>query len=334
MIKSKGKIILITGLIVTIGFLGQVRLISADEAMDQIMTSYYQFSVEFNPEMPGPNQDVRAKIVTYSFDVDRAQITWILNGKVALSGIGEKEFSFKTGDLNTLTTLRVRVIVVDQGKTYRPEQSFSFKASDVDVLWQAENYVPASYKGKALATSRSLIKVTAIPYFSSPASKLIYKWEIDQKAYPELSGIGKNSITFLSTYSSNWHNIRVTVSDLNQTTTAQKRLRIDIRDPNIILYNDHPLEGPHYGVALIDKVTMGGSDFSIRAEPYFFSLKDLKNLAYQWFMNNEVIKIEDLPNIISLRKPEIGSGRAEIAVSINNKINIFQFADRRLTINF
>jgi len=37
------------------------------------------FSIELVPDNPRPNQAVSAKIVSYQFDINRSDITWILN---------------------------------------------------------------------------------------------------------------------------------------------------------------------------------------------------------------------------------------------------------------
>ncbi len=51
----------------------------------------------------------------------------------------------------------------------------SFQPADVDILWEAQNYAPAGYKGKALPVSGSQIKITAIPYFPGSSSTSLPK---------------------------------------------------------------------------------------------------------------------------------------------------------------
>lgn len=126
------------------------------------VSDLYDWSVEFTPDTPGPNTAVSATIVSYSFDVNRAGIVWILNGQTKLRGTGQKTFSFTTGNLGSQTNVSV-LITTDTGVDL--QKNFSFKPADVDILWSAQNYVPAAYKGKSMPVSGSMIKVTAIPHF-------------------------------------------------------------------------------------------------------------------------------------------------------------------------
>ena len=48
------------------------------------------FFIKTSPESPGPDTEVAAEVVSFNFDVNRAYITWILNGKTGLKGKGEK----------------------------------------------------------------------------------------------------------------------------------------------------------------------------------------------------------------------------------------------------
>jgi len=288
------------------------------------------FFVEFSPETPGPNASVFANLISYSFDVNRASITWTLNGEIRLQGTGQKNFSFTTGNLGTRTNVSVS-ITTDTGA--KLTNSFSFQAADVDILWEALNYTPLNYKGKSLATSGSLIRITAIPYFPESSSKLIYEWQIDYKNFPDVSGTGKNSFVFKSADIYNKNKIGLTVSNYDRSIIAKKSVNIEIMAPKVIFYEEGPLEGPKYNKALAGDIQLGQDEIIVRAEPYFFSIKDLEKLSYEWLMNGEKVIPEEFPNILSLRKGE-SSGRSLINVKASNPLNILQYADNSLGINY
>jgi len=288
------------------------------------------FSVEFSPETPGPNTTVSASLISYSFDVNRASITWILNGQTKLRGTGQKNFSFTTGNLGSRTNISVSITSEDGVQL---QKNFSFQAADVDILWEALNYTPANYKGKSLATSGSLIRITAIPYFPESSSKLIYEWQIDYKNFPDVSGIGKNSFVFKSADIYNKNKIGLTVSNYDRSIVAKKSVDIEIRAPKIVFYEESPLEGPKYNRALVGDIQMAQDEIIVRAEPYFFSIKDLAKLSYEWLMNEEKVIPEEFPNILSLRKGE-SPGRSLINIKASNPLNILQYADSSLGINY
>ena len=235
-----------------------------------------------------------------------------------------------TGNLGTKTTLRV-LITTDNG--VQLEKGFSFRAADVDILWEALNYTPLAYKGKALPVSGSLIKITAIPYFSESSSRLIYEWQIDYKNFPDISGMGKNSFVFKSADIYNTNKIGLTVSNYDRSVVAQKSVAIEIGAPKVIFYEESPLEGVKYNKALTGDVQMEQDEIIIEAEPYFFSLSDLGKISYEWMMNSEKIIPEEFPNVLSLRKGET-SGRSLIELKASNPSNVLQYADTRLGINY
>lgn len=288
------------------------------------------FFVEFSPETPGPNTSVSANLVSYSFDVNRSNIIWVLNGQTKLRGTGQKNFSFTTGNLGSRTDVSVS-ITTDAGVQLR--KNFSFQAADVDILWEALNYTLANYKGKSLATSGSLIRITAIPYFPESSSRLIYEWQIDYKNFPDVSGMGKNSFVFKSADIYNKNKIGLTVSNYDRSVVAKKSVDIEILAPKVVFYEESPLEGPKYNKALIGDVQLEQDEIIVRAELYFFSIKDLEKISYEWFMNEEKVLPEEFPNVLSLRKGE-SSGGSLIDVKISNPANILQYADNSLEINY
>ncbi len=294
------------------------------------------FTIEISPDNPGPNAKISAKIVSYSFDVDRANISWFVNGAKKLSGKGEKSFSFNIGEIGSKTTL-VASIVTDQGITV--EKSLTFRPAGLDILWEADNYTPPSYRGKALLSSESRIKITAFPEFIyngekiSP-SNLIYDWEINSKKKIDMSGYGKRTISYKLSSLSREENIKVTVSSSNKTIVAEKTIKLATTAPKIVFYQENLLEGPQYNVAFNKETDLSGDGVSVRAEPYFFSNSHLKQLTYQWKMNNKAIESGEKNNVIDFRRDSGESGSALIILDIQNPISILQSAINNLKINF
>lgn len=287
------------------------------------------FFVEFSPENPGPNETVFTKTNSYSFDINRADISWILNGKTALKGKGEKNFSFKTGDIGSKTSLSVSII---NENGISATKNFVFKIADADLIWEALTYTPSNYKGRALASSGSIIKIVAIPHFAEAASKLIYEWNLDNKNKPNSSGAGKQTFTFKSADLFESNVVKVKVSNYDRSTVVEKRVNINIISPKIIFYEESPLFGTKYNTALSNNLKLNSGEITLRAEPYYFS--NYKSLSFEWLMNIKKIIPDDFLNILSLRVGEGGSGSSDIKLKVNNPINILQFGDNNLRIEY
>ncbi len=294
------------------------------------------FTIEISPENPGPNEKVSAEIVSYSFDVNRSSIAWILDGTAKLSGRGEKKFSFSTGNSGSKTTLRAS-IVTEKGISL--EKILTFRPAGLEILWEAGTFTPPFYKGKALLSPESTIKITAFPEFIyngekiSPAN-LIYDWEINSKKKTDMSGYGKRTISYKLSSFSREEDIKVTVSSYSKTIVAEKRIKIVATSPKIVFYQENPLEGAQYNKALEKENDLFGGEISVRAEPYFFSNSNLNQLSYQWKMNGNLMEAGGGKNAVDFRAGEGISGSALIDLVIQNPISILQTASSNFKINF
>lgn len=294
------------------------------------------FTVEIFPESPGPNERVSAEIVSYSFDVNRSSISWIIDGTAKLSGRGEKKFSFSTGNSGSKTTLKVS-IVTEKGVPM--EKTFTFRPAGLDILWETDTYTPPFYKGKALLSQESTIKITAFPEFIYNGEKispsdLVYDWEINSKKRTDMSGYGKRTISYKLSSFSREEDIKVTVSSYSKIIIAEKRIKIETIPPKIIFYQENPLEGAQYNKALEKETDLYGGEISVRAESYFFSNSNLSQLSYQWKMNGNSIETEGRKNIIDFRTGEGIIGSALVDLVVQNPINILQSASSNFRINF
>ena len=81
------------------------------------------FSIELVPDNPRPNQAVSVKVVSYQFDVNRSDITWILDGKIIAQGNGKKTADFVLPPLGKESVLIVNIIT-NQGVKTSKTKSF------------------------------------------------------------------------------------------------------------------------------------------------------------------------------------------------------------------
>ena len=294
------------------------------------------FSIELVPDNPRPNQAVSAKIVSYQFDVNRSAITWILDGKTIVSGTGEKTADFVLPSLGKESVLTVNIITNQGVKTSKTKK---FSGSDIDFLWSANTSVPAGYKGKALAGRKAFIKITALPnlYLASGTisrSNLVYEWTFNYKNLPDDSGADKNTL-FIRLNDLGDYVVGVKVSTKDKRTSFQKFLHLSAEgvSPKAVFYKDDPLEGPFYGKALGNKISLKTKDINIRAEPYFFN-QEKGEAIYRWSMNGKSVKSGKKPNTISLVSEE-SSGQARISFEMEKEVeNSLQTAEGGVNIAF
>lgn len=306
---------------------GPALLADLSEAQNNYLPQNEAFMVEFSPENPGPNASVTAQAISYTFDINRANIAWFLNGKKAGAG---KMFSFRTGAIGSKTTVEALVTTYEGQKL---NKSFSFQAAEVDLLWETATYVPYFYRGKALPSNRSVVKVTAFPFGLKLAdSKLIYEWTLNDTKQTDQSGPAKKSFSFTSSRSGD-DIVEINVSTPDGTITGTNRVEIVASQPKISFYEENALEGPLYQKELGDNLDINKPEFIVRAEPYFFSLKNLAGAAYEWMINDKIISTPQKPNLIRLTIPEGAKGYSTIKLSVQNQTNIFETAKKFLQAN-
>jgi hypothetical protein len=304
-------------------------------------------SFQTNPKTPGPNQLVTVSLQSYAIDLDSANLTWYVDKEVVANGIGEKSIQTMVKDLGETVTINVVILAANSA---RYDKQFLLRPIEVDLLWEADTFVPPFYKGKALPTYKSIVKLSAIPRFntfSSNPSRYSYAWTANQIQNLE-QGIGKQSVLVPMKYSGSSVPIEVTVTDLSALgdttgTTSATRLnngsamqRIVAINPLLLFYEDAPLLGVRFNQALSGGVTTNGTSFTLRAVPYFFSNDDIvnANLSYTWQQDRQKLNPSMDPNILVLGKEGTAAQVSTIGLLIQNSKRILQSANAGVTINF
>lgn len=274
------------------------------------------------PETPGPNSDVRIQANGVGAFLGDAQITWTVNGAVVKSGVGERLLTFKTGALGTRSTVSVRIVSDTQGTLTR---SFTFSPSLVNMVWEADTTVPPLYKGKALYSAGSGLKVVAFPVVYSGASRvaanaLSYQWYRNEEPLTAQSGLGKFVLTFVG---DQLLNAEVVTVDVYYGTNKVARGEVVVApvDPFIALYERSAVRGPLYDAAFPQNIQLYEQEISVQAEPFYFSSTAKKNgvLQYSWTLNDTPVEGPDSARgVLTLRQAGSGAGQTALSVAIQN----------------
>ncbi len=295
--------------------------------------------LSISPLNPNPNQDVSATISSHSTDLDKANISWLINNQETSKGIGKKSFSFRMGSLGTPTVLSVSIETLE-GQTV--SKNITITPADVDMLWEAyDTYAPPFYKGRILAPSQGQYKVVAMPNIINQNGKvdvtnLSYDWKKDDDNQIDSSGWGKNYFIFQNSYLDKNNVVEVAVSDISGGTNASGKINLQPIDPKILFYENDPTLGTKWETSLSDGFSIDSNGKTIVAEPYFFSPKNINSgdLDFGWSLNGNKIDAPNPKNILSV-KPEAGqSGDATISLDINNINTLFQEMAKQITVSF
>ncbi len=289
-------------------------------AQAQALPDPVQFIV--GPENPGPEEQVVIVAEGVGAFLGESTITWKENGKVSLTGVGERTFRFTTGALGSQTTILVTINSAAQGQI---ERTFIFRPSIVNLIWEADTTAPLFYQGKTLYSGGSALSVVAFPIVIVNNSlvssqSLSFQWSRNDEPMTSQSGLGRNRITFTGDQLQAGEDVRVDVY-FGAARVGQGRVTIPAEKPFVLLYERDPLRGMILDQAFPSAISLEGNEITIQAEPYFFSKgsKTAGLLEYQWTLNREAITGPDTSRgLLTLRQSGEGAGAAEVGVEVQN----------------
>lgn len=274
--------------------------------------------VETTPKIPGPNEEVKLKLNSYSFNLNNYYIAWFENGERKSADYGNRDYIFTTGNSGEVTN--ITAVVEYENQVFRKELRFA--PSQVNLLWEVTDaYVPPFYKGKALPIQQSQIKITAIPETlliePSDAPNLIYYWDRNYTRQQSGSGFGKQSFEFTADPLGVNEKITVTSNDRRENSFATNTIDIptDVYKPKILFYE---FNGDRLmtNKALNTNNVINGDTVKLSFHPLYMSSvqPNFIDLFVNWSINNNPQPPQDFEKQNELY---ITSGGEAGAVDIN-----------------
>lgn len=301
-------------------------------------SSIEQVSIDINPKEPEVGQDVKVFVQSSLTDLNRAVITWYLNGKTVSQGTGITSTIIQAPNSGE-TAIIIASIKTFEGQNIR--KVINVTPTTIDLIWESNGYTPTMYKGRSGFTLGNTLTVTAIPHFFDSSKKmidpsnLVYTWKKGEKVLQSSSGYGKNSVTVESGVIDEDMDIEVQVTNKTSTISGRAALSISSQPPKVRFYEDSDVFG-----LLLNKATdifkLTNSDAKIRAIPYYFSKEDLANnrVKFSWSINGRENDALEGNDAVNLTKNEGSEGNAEIFISVENLDHIFEQASQKLNVFF
>ena len=294
--------------------------------------------VNIVPQNPAPGENVNITLNSYVDNLNSVSISWSVNGKNSVSGIGKKSFSVNAPAAGLQTTV-IATVALPDGDI---QTKIIIRPSVMVLLWQADDsYVPPFYKGKALPSPQSEVKVVAMPEIKSSSSmmnpnNLVYTWKQDYNNAQDASGYGKNSFVYTNDYLDNSNNIDVIASTTDQTSSSEASIDIGTYQPTIVFYKNDINMGTLWENILADGHKVTG-DETIEAAPYFISPQDIRIPTLSWIcsINDSLVNILGVrKNLLPLKVQAGVSGTSKINLQIQSSDKIFENVSKEINVNF
>jgi hypothetical protein len=319
-------------------FMGTL-LVAAPLAHAQLANSDDPLNLIVAPETPGPYQQVQLEVQGIGPFLGNSIITWSRNGQVVARGLGKTGFSFTTGAIGTADKIDIDVNS-PQGEYKR---IYVFAPSLVDMLWEADTSVPLFYQGKSLYSAGSKLKILAYPVVAvgnkiATNDKLTFQWSLNDTPALSQSGLGKNTFIFNGSMLHQSETAKVDIY-YSGAKVAHGQISVPAVNPMLLVYNKDPLRGEVIDQALPTTFSLGSSEVTLQAEPYYFDNTSLRSgkVSYSWMLNNqETTGPQSAQGILTLRQSGQGKGFASLSIEAQNSsaTSLLQQAQTELSILF
>lgn len=286
-----------------------------------------------DPQFPSPHTHVVISLDDYSLDTTGASIAWYVHNLEQKESRNERSITITTGGIGEKESVRV---VLTRTNTPALSASIDILPVEIDIILEADTYVPYFYKGKALPSLESNMRAIAVVHDNSKTldSAYAYKWSVGETV---LSGGAQKGKNVIETVMPHYDNKPLTVEVFDSTSgkiIGKKSILLKGSTPELHFYEHSPLKGLSHK-ELSTPFALIGEETTIYAEPYFMNgVSHEQNMLFKWTIDGEPANHDtNTPNAITLRHVG-GSGSADVGVSIVSKTQIPQFVEKVFKILF
>lgn len=154
---------------------------------------------------------------------------------------------------------------------------------NIELIWSADTYAPYEYQGRTLPSQNSKVSVEAlVDIAAGDADALKYSWFLDEIFQRSKSGYGKNKFYFyVAQRPNNFQIVKVQIFNDDRSVFQERTIQIPVAEPELVVY---PSDGNSHFSKRINQVSLILTDkkFSFIAKPYFFSIKKISDLEFEW----------------------------------------------------
>jgi hypothetical protein len=287
-----------------------------------------------SPTHPGPGGPVQLTVQSPLIDLADSDIVWTVNGNPAGSG---ESITTTLGKLGSKTGVSVSV----SGANGSDSAQITLIPTSIDLLFEADSYIPPFYQGRAAPSSGSSIRLLAIPHFvnadgsSVPPTDISFAWKVNGALLKSSSGIGESSAVIPAAILFGTDDVTVDAQSADGSFSGEASVSIRTQDPQLALYEDSPLFGVMYHRALGGTTAASESETSFAAVPYFadVSAPNDVQLAYQWRVNGiSLVTDQKDPSEITIDAKSANS--AQIDLSLSSPTDPFVSTDGSWAVSF
>ncbi len=292
--------------------------------------------IQVTPNNPAPLEEVELRLESFSTNIHTAYISWFINAKQVQAGVGMSSYSFTMGPSGSVYDIEVRIrtsLLNEISKRMR------LSPLDIDLLWETTDvYTPPFYRGKALPSSESTVRVVATPHnIAVTPQRFVYSWKYNGATDQKASGFQKKDFLVKNDFFSSRFVVDVDVQSQDGRYSASKSLIIPRFEPQILFELKEFGSVSRYPEKNTP-IILGDGASSLIAHPLFFSTRDGEaGMNIQWNIAGSPYFVEEgtLPkNYIPLVPQAGATGSSMIKVNARHNERTLQKTDAETTVLF
>ncbi len=294
--------------------------------------------IDMTPLHPHSGEKVHLTAQSNINDLSTALLTWTVNGKKFSSGIGLTQIDVTAGNLGESTQVTLDANI----DPYKATAHIAITPTDVDILYESDSFIPPGYRGRALPSAGTNVRVQAVTRFVRPNGSLVppesilYVWKRNDAVLADISGFGKSSalISAPQLFSTDVISLEARTSDNSFSGVAS--VSYPSIEPQLLLYEDHPLFGLMMHRALSTQTFIPESEMTFDVMPYFAQAAGVADpsLHYVWRVNGKDVAPDPVrPNALTVDAGK-SAGTALVDLGLTRADNIFMNSTQSWSISF
>lgn len=282
------------------------------------------------PSLPKPSEEVTISIQDAGLNAIGAKVVWYINNKQQTQFANERVIKVTAGALGSKTTVAADLVRSDGSHVHAETVLLP---TVVDLILEAQTYVPSFYEGRALPGRTSNLHAIAVVNDGGtlPDSAYTYRWTLGDDVVFGGPVLGKNSISFPMPLYSN--DLTVEVINPSGKLVARNTMKLQDVPAELYFYEWSPLRGL-YRKAVSDPFALIGDETTIYGEPYFVNAApDNLNSTIQWQVGAHVVSgTTDAPRALTLDRSLLGFGK-NVSLQILTNDLVPQQLESSFTVN-
>lgn len=277
----------------------------------------YQPELLFTPVTPEPGGQVRVEIGNFLSSLQGSEIFWYRDGVLLNESQNQPNLSFTAGELNKPSVITAQLKTLSGRQV---EISGTITPRYLDIIVEAQTYVPEFYTGRPLPSVGSQVNVTAL-LDGNVASNYVYAWRVNGDLLGGASGRGIYTTNFTMPMDSRVV-LSLSVFDVAGNLYASKSVLLPNTKPFIKFYEVNTLYGVNPNT--YESLILSGNNATILAVPYYLDTRVYNQPdIVDWKVGKQSVPNSGNPYEITIEKQN-DRGQATLSFRVQSTTSLLQ----------